>query len=299
MSAAPDELLLRTAEDLFARHSTAAVVNAAEAVGWSPQLWAELEASGLASVGAESSRLEAAAVVRIAARHAAPVPLAETVMASWLLADDGIEVPAGPLTVVTEGSAPYASVARGLVVHHELVRPDDCRIEPMRPNLAGEPWSLVDPSGPIPWLQPIGTLLRSVQMAGALERVLDLTVDYVQERKQFGSQLSRFQAVQQQLAILAGEVAAAGAAVDAALEQPGLLSVAAAKIRCGQAAGRSAEIAHQLHGAIGYTDEHRLHQFTRRLWSWRDEFGSETEWAARLGALLAREGGDKLWEVLT
>lgn len=299
MSALPDDLLLRTAEDLFARHSTAEVVSAAEAAGWSAGLWGELEASGLASVGAESSRLEAAAVVRIAARHAAPVPLAETVMASWLLIDDGHEVPAGPLTVVTEGAAPYAAMARGLVVHHELVDPADCRIEPLPPNLAGEPWSLVDPAGPIPWLQPIGTLLRSVQMAGALEAVLNLTTGYVQERRQFGSPLSKFQAVQQQLALLAGEVVAAGAAVDAALERPGLLSVAAAKVRCGQAAGRAAEIAHQLHGAIGYTDEHRLHQFTRRLWSWRDEFGSETEWSARLGALLAREGGDKLWEVLT
>ena len=299
MSTAPDELLLRTAEDLFARHCTAELVNRAEAAGWSPELWAELEASGLASVGAESTRMEAAAVVRIAARHAAPVPLAETVMASWLLLDDGLEVPPGPLTVVTEGRAPYGVVACALVVHHELVRPDDCRIEPLPANLAGEPWSLVDPSGPIPWLQPIGTLIRSVQMAGALESVLALTVEYVRERRQFGSPLSRFQAVQQQLALLAGEVSAAGAAVDAALEQPGLLSVAAAKIRCGQAAGRSAELAHQLHGAIGYTDEHRLHQFTRRLWSWRDEFGSETEWAARLGALLVREGPDRLWEAIT
>ena len=299
MSAAPDELVLRTADDLLTRHCTAEVVSRAETSGWSPELWAELVESGLASVGADSSRLEAAAVVRIAARHAAPVPLAETVMASWLLLDGGLEVPEGPLTVVTEGRAPYAAFARGLVVHHELVSPADCRIEPLPPNLAGEPWSMVDPSGPIPWLQPIGTLLRSVQMAGALEAVLDLTLAYVRERVQFGSPLSRFQAVQQQLALLAGEVAAAGAAVDAALEQPGLLSVASAKIRCGQAVGRSTEIAHQLHGAIGYTDEHRLHQFTRRLWSWRDEFGGETEWAARLGALLAREGPDRLWEAIT
>lgn len=299
MSAAPDDLLLQAATDLFARHCTPRLVADSEAAGWSPELWSELVSSGLASIGTDGSRLEAAGVVRIAARFAAPVPLAETVMASWLLIDHGLPVPAGPLTVVTEGRAPYAAIARGLVVHHELVSPEDCRIESLPPNLAGEPWSLVDPSGPIPWLQPIGTLIRSVQIAGALDAILALTIDYVRDRRQFGSSLSRFQAVQQQLALLAAEVAAAGAAVDAALEQPGLLSVASAKIRCGQAAGRSAEIAHQLHGAIGYTDEHRLHLFTRRLWSWRDEFGSETEWAARLGALLAREGPDRFWEAIT
>jgi alkylation response protein AidB-like acyl-CoA dehydrogenase len=60
-----------------------------------------------------------------------------------------------------------------------------------------------------------------------------------------------------------------------------------------------AEIAHQLHGAIGFTVEHELHLFTRRLWSWRDEFGTESEWSARLGDQLIREGADAVWMALT
>jgi alkylation response protein AidB-like acyl-CoA dehydrogenase len=90
-------------------------------------------------------------------------------------------------------------------------------------------------------------------------------------------------------------VAAARAAADAAAEDPEIWKIAAAKVRCGEAAGRGAEIAHQVHGAIGFTDEHVLHHFTLRLWSWRDEFGTEEEWASVLGGLLR----ENLWETLT
>jgi acyl-CoA dehydrogenase len=46
-----------------------------------------------------------------------------------------------------------------------------------------------------------------------------------------------------------------------------------------------ARLAHQIHGAIGVTEEHRLRQVTLRLWSWREEYGNEAFWEARLGAL--------------
>ncbi|MHB8499732.1 MAG: acyl-CoA dehydrogenase family protein [Candidatus Acidiferrales bacterium] len=250
-------------------------------------------------VGVDATRLEAAAIVRIAASYAAPVPLAETVMASWLLLEAGREVPAGPLTVVSEGKAPYASVARALVVGKRAVAPEQCVMAPAGRNLAAEPWFTVEHPGADAGPEPAGALLRSVQMAGALDRVLQLTSTYVADRRQFGQPLNRFQAVQQHLALLAAEVAVAAAAVAGAIDEPGLLSIAAAKIRCGQAAGKVAEIAHQLHGAIGFTVEHELHLFTRRLWSWRDEFGTESEWSARLGDQLIREGADAVWMALT
>jgi alkylation response protein AidB-like acyl-CoA dehydrogenase len=87
--------------------------------------------------------------------------------------------------------------------------------------------------------------------------------------------------------------------VAGAIAEPGLVPIAAAKIRSGQSAGRAAELAHQLHGAIGFTDEHELHLFTRRLWSWRDEYGSESYWSARLGEVLVQGGADDLWKALT
>ena len=144
-----------------------------------------------------------------------------------------------------------------------------------------------------------GALLRSIQIAGALERILELTVTYAGDRKQFGQPLNRFQAVQQAIAEMAGVVALAGAAVDQAVEDPTGKRVAVAKVVAGEAAGRAAALAHQVHGAIGFTYEHQLHRFTTRLWRWRDEDGSEPAWAENLGDLLARVGGDRVWEVTT
>ncbi len=141
-------------------------------------------------------------------------------------------------------------------------------------------------------------------MAGALDRVLALSVQYTGERVQFGRPLARFQAIQQQMAVLAGEVAAADmatkAAVAAAVSQRAFdFAVAAAKVRVGEAAGRAAAIAHQVHGAIGFTHEHSLHHATRRLWSWRDEFGNEALWQERLGWAVLEQGADRLWAYLT
>ncbi|MEC4356502.1 acyl-CoA dehydrogenase family protein, partial [Klebsiella pneumoniae] len=114
---------------------------------------------------------------------------------------------------------------------------------------------------------------RIVLMAGALERVLELTGKYSSERNQFGRPIHRFQAIQQQLALLAGEYVAAGVASDYAVDafQKGQLSkeIIMAKIRINEAAGNAATLSHQIHGAIGFTYEHILHQNTRRLWSWR------------------------------
>ena len=140
-------------------------------------------------------------------------------------------------------------------------------------------------------------------MAGAMKRILELAVGYAGERQQFGRPIARFQAVQQGLAVLASETAAAQRATDGAIEcvDEGnlLFQIAAAKARVGEAAGVVAEIAHQVHGAMGFTHEHTLHHFTRRLWAWRDECGNESEWQRWLGEQIAGEGADALWEVLT
>ena len=152
-------------------------------------------------------------------------------------------------------------------------------------------------------LQHEGALMRSVQMRGALEHALELSLRYAKERVQFGRPIGAFQAVQHMLALLAGQVAASGAACDAAVqaagEQADAFWSAVAKARVGEAAGKGAEIAHQVHGAMGFTRDHGLHQLTRRLWSWRDEFGSEAYWQERLGCEAAARGADALWPMLT
>ncbi len=148
-------------------------------------------------------------------------------------------------------------------------------------------------------------LARAVQLTAALEQVLAWTVQYAGERQQFGRPLGRFQAVQMELAEMAGEVTAATALTDAAVQvlERGsadvVLAAAAAKVRAGAAVEVVARLAHQVHGAIGFTQEHRLHHLTRRLWSWRDEAGSELAWAPVLAAGLLADDPDGLWPALT
>jgi acyl-CoA dehydrogenase len=147
-------------------------------------------------------------------------------------------------------------------------------------------------------------LARAVQLAAALEQVLAWTVQYAGERQQFGRPLARFQAIQMELAEMAGEVTAVTALVDAAVQaldrgDDVVLPAAAAKVRAGAAVEVVARLAHQVHGAIGFTQEYRLHHLTRRLWSWRDEAGSELTWSQVLGVGLLARGGDGLWPALT
>ena len=115
-------------------------------------------------------------------------------------------------------------------------------------------------------------------MAGTLQAVLDLGLQFAAEREQFGRSISKFQAIQHSLAVVAAEVAAAQRAADAGVDALGtdrfVAEVAASKARVGEAVGIVAEQVHQVHGAMGFTHEHRLHHFTRRLWAWRDEWGN-------------------------
>ena len=147
-------------------------------------------------------------------------------------------------------------------------------------------------------------LARAVQLAAALEQVLAWTVQYVGERVQFGRQLGKFQSIQMALAQMAGEVTAVSALTDAAVQsldrgENVVLAAAAAKVRAGSAVEVVARLAHQVHGAIGFTQEHKLHHLTRRLWSWRDEAGSELVWSRVLGAGLVAAGTDDHWSRLT
>jgi acyl-CoA dehydrogenase len=158
-------------------------------------------------------------------------------------------------------------------------------------------------STPLP--RVAGALVRAHQMVGAMQRCLALSLQYASERVQFGAPIGKFPAVQMMLVEAAGQVAAAGAAADLAASQwnasPAQVEflVAVAKSRAGEAAGKVAALCHQVHGAIGFTQEHVLHYYTRRLWSWRDEFGGESWWNRRVGDIACSQGADALWPALT
>ncbi len=191
-------------------------------------------------------------------------------------------------------------------------------IEARNANLAGEPRdthayqdtfipasnvSFTDAGGILARLPLEGALFRSAQITGALQKVLEMTIAYAKDRQQFGRPIAKFQAIQHQIAELAAQVASATAAADAAVHANagGLAAteIAFAKIRASEAATLACAIAHQVHGAMGFTHEHALHLSTRRLLSWRDEFGSDSHWAEWVGNRLEKLDGASLWRYIT
>lgn len=140
-------------------------------------------------------------------------------------------------------------------------------------------------------------------MGGALQRCLELSIEHANTRVQFGKPLGKQQAVQQNLAILAEETAAVAVAAQATAKAMDFgdadFEVGCAKLRANQAAGRGAAIAHQVHGAIGFTQEYPLHHYTRRLTELRSDAGNDAYWADRVGTLAQRCGGRGLWIDLT
>jgi acyl-CoA dehydrogenase len=319
-----DTILYDSAFRLFGDHVSAKLLEAAEAGTWPAELWDMVERTGYLDVLAEgpAGMVEAATILRAAGHHAAPIPLAETMLAHWLCAAAGLEPPAGPLTMAPvepedeAGSIPWGRDAAAVVLVLEgRIEVGRGRFAPGA-NLAAEPRDrLIGFAAAMSAALPdtigrdrvlgLGALMRAAQMAGAMEAALELSVRYANDRVQFGRPIGKFQAIQQQLAVLAEEAAATLVAVESAsiaiAEARGSagFAVAAAKLRAGEAAGRVAEIAHQVHGAIGFTEEHSLHYLTRRLWSWRDEFGDESWWALALGRRVAASGADGLWPMIT
>ncbi len=309
-----DTLIVDGAAKIFADTCNKTVLDAAERGEFQAAAWQAVRANGfhlLALRGSGANLEDLFAVLRVAGYQALPLPLAEALLANrWLgcegdellsigLAANGgewVEVPWGRkadrvLGVTAEGevfAARPAAVERGV-------------------NLAGEARDTVAVRDlePVPCDEPVYAMLaltRVAASAGALERVLDMGLRYAGEREQFGRPIARFQAVQHTLAMAAAEVAAAVRAADAAVDAIGEarfeLEVAAAKSRVGEAAGIVVEAVHQVHGAMGFTHEHELHHFTRRLWAWREEFGGEVYWQARLGERIAAKGADAVWEFI-
>ena len=350
METESDNIVAETAARIFAGLADPQTINRARDASWQETLWRALSDAGLTLAwvpekhgGAGASLADGFAILGAAGRYALPVPLAETLIAGWLLSRAGIAAPAGAMTVaparprdriVLNADGSLSGISRGVPFAKDsqhiavlaagnkgaaiaLVKTSSCRVSEGK-NLAGDGSDMVTfdrtkaiASAPAPFdasaLMLMGAAVRSVQSAGALETILSLSVAYANERVAFERKIGKFQAVQQNLARLAGEtaaaLAAAGSAADTiehsdAFDDTVLLEAASAKIRTGEAAAEGASIAHQVHGAIGFTKEHVLHRFTLRMLGWRDDFGSESYWAAKLGGLIAGRGSSQFWPLL-
>uniref|UniRef100_UPI0015F11246 acyl-CoA dehydrogenase family protein n=1 Tax=Streptomyces phytophilus TaxID=722715 RepID=UPI0015F11246 len=142
-----------------------------------------------------------------------------------------------------------------------------------------------------------GALARALQMTGAMDAILDLCLDHVRTRTQFGRPLARFQAVQTLVADLAAEAALARAAATACTRgTPGPFDIAVARSCTGHAATVAVRNAHQIHGAIGTTAEHTLHTLTLPLLAWRTEYGTLHDWDNHLTTTATTT---PLWPTLT
>ena len=139
----------------------------------------------------------------------------------------------------------------------------------------------------------VQALLAAAQMSGAMTAVFEQTLEYANQRQQFGKPIGRFQTIQHNLSILAEQVFAAAMAARLACQGEwsalSPLRVAVAKARTSMAAQQVTTLAHGLHGAIGFTHEFDLQLRTRRLYAWRQCAGAETHWQQHLGqAMLDR-----------
>jgi acyl-CoA dehydrogenase len=271
------------------------------------------------------------------ARHAGAVPLAETdTLAGWLGLQADIELPDGPLTVAiadaeTDGvrvtgtarAVPWARACTALLAARDR---DGLRVGVLDAanrtlhethNLAGEPRDSIAFDVPAEALHPVdptldaellrrGAWSRCVQIIGALDTAAALSVQHTRQRVQFGRPLSAFQSVQQSLAGMAGEIERARAAVElavAAAAEHGFgsaqteFAVTVAKVAVGRAVNPVTTTAHQLHGAIGVTEEHPLWLFTLRAQSWTSDYGTTNEFARRLGRLVL--AADDPWDLVT
>jgi len=347
-----ENIVAETAEKIFADLADAQTINNDKKGSWKAPLWQALTEAGLPLSwvpedcdGSGASLAEGFSVLSAAGRFAIAVPLAETMLAGWLLSQSKMASPEGMMTVVpaspkdriavgADGTlsgrargVPFAKDAQSIAVLASgasglsiaLVNAAKCRIEAGL-NLASDAsdtvtFSNVQPIAikPAPRgfdqnaLMLMGGVARSLQIAGALESMLDISVRYSNERVAFEKKISKFQAVQHNLARLAGESAAALAAAtsaadtianSASFDDAAFLEAASAKIRCSEAAEKGGAIAHQVHGAIGFTIEHILHRYTLRALAWRDDFGSESYWAVELGKMVAARGADELWPLV-
>lgn len=339
------QLILETTTRICADHATRIQIDAVAEGQWPAPLWDALFEAGLPLAPASTtsgdlglSLADAYAPLRVLGRFAAPVPLAQALVAAQLLSDAGVELPSGITGLAyvapdadeslrvggdtlkgTLSAVPFGRHLQSLLIvlnegersrQFLVTSKENIEIE-TNVDAAGEPADDLHFAGTAavlvadePTQKPLMllALTRVLLMTGALESVLEMSVEYALERQQFGRPIARFQAIQQQLAVAAGEVAAAVRASDAALEalDSPLLSteVAIAKARVGEAAGQVSEIAHQVHGAIGFTYEHSLHYRTRRLWVWRDQMGHEADWQLQLGRAVAAQGADAFWEFI-
>ncbi len=301
-------------EDILKDQCTPAVVRAIEA-GASPlALWQALAGNGFlellapeADGGAALALADLFPVLGSFGRYSVPLPLGQTIVARALLAPhavpDGMITLAAALRRETGAAICCPLTPFGMLADYVLARDGDALLllpaasatrqatGVHRSLTATLIWQDERHATRIPGagasLPIFAAAVYAAMLSGAMTRVFEMTLQYCNDRVQFGKSLGKFQAVQHQLSVMAEHTTAASIAAEAAFQTnasvPSLLAAAMAKSRTSEAAVLVASIAHALHGAIGVTEEYDLQLLTRCLHEWRMAHGSEAHWNLLVG----------------
>lgn len=299
--------------------STPEAVRAFERDGDGAAMWAALCDSGFvdalvaeADGGVGLSPADVAPLLIACGTRALPVAFGETMVARALAAGAGSPLSTdGPvllwphaadgtaLSLVPPllGGAGHALVQQGGTVTLWTVAPgerDGFGLVPARLDAPTDATFPLAENTLFHW----ATALTAAAMAGAMGAVLDMTLTHVNDRQQFGRPLAKFQAIQQQVSVLAERVATTNVAARIALSRPmpgpSALDVGVGKSVANGGASIACAIAHAAHGAIGITAEHDLTLHARRLKRAQLAFGSGAYWAARIGAARLEETGTSI-----
>jgi acyl-CoA dehydrogenase len=309
-------------EDILRDHCTSAAVRGIEGGGSPAALWGAVAEAGFLDLlapeeagGANLPMADLFPILTHFGRCAIPVPLAQSFAARALVAP-GIALPTGLLTLASalrrssNGSITCTFVPFGALAEHVLAVDQDSLLllpcvhahreltDSLRSQTATLTWAHDSAAeriaGNASALSPFAAAIHAALLSGAMTRVFEMTLQYCNERVQFGRSLGKFQAVQHQLSVMAEQVAASCIAAEAAYQTqartPRLLPAAIAKARASEAAVLVANTAHALHGAIGVTEEYDLQLLTRRLHEWRMAHGSESHWNRLIGEHVLASG---------
>lgn len=308
-----DDIYIDALRDVLTDRCTLQVVRDIEGGQSGDALWAAIEESGFADTlvpeadgGAGLSLADAFPLFELCGTFVVPVPLAETMVARWLLAQGGLQRPEGSIAlaqgrVQSDGTlvaerVTYGRVARWVLVGVGttcLLLPEDAATT--TPAVAALDATLVWPAAAYavaPVVSARDVDMRTMQacvlcaqLAGALTSVFTRTLQYANDRTQFGRPIGKFQAIQHQLSVISEHVFAARMAAQIGCSTD-RLRVAIGKSRTAEAALEVTALSHSIHGAIGFTAEFDLQMFTRRLHAWRQAGGSESYWQDVIGTEL-------------
>jgi acyl-CoA dehydrogenase len=308
-----DDLFADALRQLLTAQCPPQVVRDIEAGQSAKQLWGQIETSGFANAllsevqgGAGLSLSAAYPLFALCGSFALPVPLAETMLARALLAQSQVVIPPGSIsfghaTVGNDGAwacdvVRCGQMADWVLVQNRLLASRDAQKTGAVFCLdAGLKWSSTAVAGGlmVPGEFDVKTLdacLYAAQLAGAMQAVVTRTLQFANDRNQFGRPIGKFQAIQHQLSVISEQAFAASMAAQIGCQStsciPDRIKVAIAKARTSEAAVEVAALSHSIHGATGFTHEFDLHLFTRRLHLWREAGGSESYWQTVLGGEL-------------